>query len=68
MEQICDYAMRLMSKKVMFRGQVDEELDQKVRAVVVLRRLSLSEITQQALEEWLRQPENQEIIEKHNLR
>lgn len=64
---MCDYASWLMGKKVMFRGQVDEELDQKVRAVVVLRRLSLAEITQQALEEWLKRPENQEIIQKHNL-
>lgn len=51
----------------MFRGQVSLDLDHLVRAVVALRRLSLADITEQALEDWLKRPENQEVIKKHNL-
>lgn len=56
-----------MDKKAMFRGQIDVDLDRKVRAIVVLRRSSLGEAAQEALEEWIKRPENQEIIQKHNL-
>lgn len=56
-----------MTKKAMFRGQINEELDRLVRTVVAIRRLSLAELTEQALEDWLDRPENQEIIEKHKL-
>ena len=51
----------------MFRGQVNEELDRLVRTVIAIRRLSLAELTEQALEDWLKRPENQEIIDKHRL-
>lgn len=51
----------------MFRGQIDVDLDRKVRAIVVLKRSSLGEAAQEALEEWIKRPENQEIIQKHNL-
>lgn len=67
MEQICDYAMRLMKNKAMFRGQIDEKLDQMVRAIVVLKRSTLADAAQEALEEWVKRPENQKIVEKYNL-
>ncbi len=51
----------------MFRGQVTTDLDHLVRAVVALRRLSLADITEEALGDWLKRPENQEVIKRHNL-
>ncbi len=56
-----------MVKKATFRGQVNVDLDHLVRAVVALRRLSLADITEEALQDWLKRPENQEIIDKHKL-
>ncbi|MEY3299871.1 MAG: hypothetical protein RLZZ597_3131 [Cyanobacteriota bacterium] len=38
-----------------------------VRALVALKDTSISELFNEALELWLTQPEQQRLIEKHNL-
>lgn len=38
-----------------------------VRALVALKDTSISELFNEALELWLAQPEQQRLIEKHNL-
>lgn len=57
-----------MSKKAMFRGQIDEDLDRIVRLLAGLKRQSLSDVLTEALNNWVELPQNQEYVEKHNLR
>lgn len=66
LNSICD--MWLMVKKVMFRGKVDEELDRLARLIGGIKRQNLSDVLQEALENWVNLSENQQIIERHNLR
>ncbi|NJL22995.1 MAG: hypothetical protein HC895_22700 [Leptolyngbyaceae cyanobacterium SM1_3_5] len=60
-----------MADKKEFRGYVPAELNKLIRAVTALkngdRDWSLSDVLTEALQEWLEKPENQALIEKHNL-
>lgn len=61
----------LMAKKKEFRVYVTQDLDRVVRALAAIkngdRDWSLSDVAQQALENWVQLPENQELIERHSL-
>ena len=63
--------MGLMAAKKEFRGYIPPELNKLIRAVTALkngeRDWSLSDVLTEALEDWIRKPENQALIEKHNL-
>ena len=60
-----------MADKKEFRGYVPSELNKLIRAVTALkngdRDWSLSDVLTEALQEWLEKPENQALIDKHNL-
>jgi len=60
-----------MADKKEFRGYVPAELNKLIRAVTALkngdRDWSLSDVLTEALQEWLEKPENQALIDKHNL-
>jgi len=58
-------------KKKEFRGYITQDLDRLVRALAALRNgdrdWSISDVLQDALETWVKLPENQELVKKHNL-
>ncbi|ERN42440.1 hypothetical protein KR51_00007470 [Rubidibacter lacunae KORDI 51-2] len=54
-------------RKPEFRAFTDEELATLVKTLAALRNTSISELFNEALELWLSQPEQQKLIEKHNL-
>lgn len=62
-------------KPIQFRAQVPPEVDVLVRAIAPLKNpadndgkeWSISDIATEALMEWLRKPENRQLIEDHNL-
>jgi hypothetical protein len=58
-------------KSVQFRAQVRPDVDFLVRAIIPLKNAgkdwSVSDIANEALTEWLQKPENQELVESHNL-
>ena len=60
-----------MAAKKEFRGYIPPELNKLIRAVTALkngeRDWSLSDVLTEALEDWLQKPENQALIERHNL-
>ena len=60
-----------MVKKKEFRGYITQDLDRLVRALAALRNgdrdWSISDVLQDALETWVKLPENQELVKKHNL-
>lgn len=60
-----------MADKKEFRGYVPSELNKLIRAVAAIkngdRDWSLSDVLTEALQDWLNKPENQELIERHNL-
>lgn len=60
-----------MAKKKEFRGYITQDLDKLVRALAAIkngdRDWSISDVLQDALENWVNLPENQELIQKHNL-
>lgn len=58
----------MSGKKKELRGYVPPELEKTFRAVVVLRDTNLSDSLTEAVEDWLKKPENQKVIKKHNLK
>lgn len=56
-----------MSEKSMFRAQVPPETARLVRLVAELKKITLSQILTEALDEWLKRPDVAETVEKHNL-
>jgi hypothetical protein len=60
-----------VAKKKEFRGYVTQDLDKLVRALAAIkngdRDWSISDVLQDALEDWVKLPENQALIKKHNL-
>lgn len=60
-----------MVKKKEFRGYIPQDLDRLVRALAAIkngdRDWSISDVLQDALENWVQLPDNQTLIEKHNL-
>jgi hypothetical protein len=56
-----------MSDKKELRGYVSAETNRLFRAVVALKDTNLSDALAEAVEDWLNKPENQEIINRHNL-
>lgn len=58
-------------KPVQFRAQLPQDIDFLIRAIVPFKNAgkdwTISDIAQEALIEWLRKPENRELIERHNI-
>ncbi|MCG5060756.1 MAG: hypothetical protein KA714_22965 [Limnoraphis sp. WC205] len=54
-------------RKPEFRVFTDEDVAILVKTLAALRNTSISELFNEALELWLSQPEQQKLIEKHNL-
>jgi hypothetical protein len=58
-------------KVVQFRAQVPQDIDFLIRAIAPLKNAgkdwTLSDVVVEALTEWLRKPENRELVEAHNL-
>ena len=61
----------MKTKSVQFRAQLPQDIDFLVRAIAPFkdagRDWTLSDIVVEALTEWLRKPENRELIEVHNI-
>lgn len=59
------------AKVVQFRAQVPQDIDFLIRAIAPLKNAgkdwTLSDVVVEALAEWLRKPENLELVEAHNL-
>lgn len=59
------------SKPLQFRAQVPRDVDFLIRAITPLKNSgkdwSLSDVTTEALQDWLRKPENRRLIRTHNL-
>ncbi len=70
---LVDDAMPAMAdeKTVQFRAQVPVSVDFLVRALVPLKNSgkdwAIGDIATEALTEWLRKPENRELVENHSL-
>lgn len=60
-----------MVKKKEFRGYITQDLDKLVRALAAIkngdRDWSISDVLQDALENWVNLPDKQELIKKHSL-
>lgn len=54
-------------KRPELRIYLDTDIERQVRIVAAIRDLSISSAVTEALEDWLRTPENQRIIERHRL-
>ena len=58
------------AKVVQFRAQVPQDIDFLIRAIAPLKNAgkdwTLSDVVVEALAEWLRKPENRELVEAHN--
>ncbi len=54
-------------RKPEVRVFLDEDQSTLVKALAALKKTSASELFNQALDLWLAQPEQQQLIEKHNL-
>jgi hypothetical protein len=54
-------------KRPELRIYLDSDLDKLVKTIATIREESISAVVVEALELWLQQPKQQEIIEKHNL-
>ncbi len=54
-------------RKPEFRVFADEDQAALVKTLAALKDTSISELFNEALEFWLAQPEQQRLIEKHNL-
>lgn len=54
-------------RKPEFRVFTDEEVATLVKTLAALKNISISELFNEALELWLSQPEQQTLIERHNL-
>jgi hypothetical protein len=56
-----------MVEKKELRGYVPNDINRLFRAVVALKDTNLSDALTEAVEDWLKKPENQALIKKHNL-
>lgn len=54
-------------RKPEFRVFTDEDVATLVKTLAALKNMSISELFNEALELWLSQPEQQTLIERHNL-
>lgn len=54
-------------RKPEFRVFTDEDVATLVKTLAALKNMSISELFNEALELWLSQPEQQKLIERHNL-
>jgi hypothetical protein len=54
-------------KRPELRIYLDSDLDKLVKTIATIREESISAVVAEALELWLQQPTQQEIIEKHRL-
>lgn len=54
-------------RKPEFRVFTDEDVATLVKTLAALKNMSISELFNEALELWLSQPEQEQLIEKHNL-
>jgi predicted transcriptional regulator len=54
-------------KRPELRIYLDSDLDRLVKTIATIREESISAVAAEALELWLLQPRQQEIIEKHRL-
>ena len=54
-------------KKPELRVYVEPDLDKLIRLLAALHEKTLSDVVSDALERWVDLPENQALIEKHNL-
>nr|WP_290228362.1 hypothetical protein [Trichocoleus desertorum] len=54
-------------KRPKLRIYLDSNLDKLVNAIATIRDESISAVVAEALELWLQQPQQQEIVEKHRL-
>ena len=54
-------------RKPEFRVFTDEEVATLVKTLAALNNMSISELFNEALDLWLSQPEQQTLIERHNL-
>ena len=63
----CQDSMMAAKKKPELRVYVESDLDKLIRLLAALHEKTLSDVVSDALERWVDLPENQELIEKHNL-
>jgi hypothetical protein len=54
-------------KRPELRIYLDSDLDKLVKTIATIREESISAVVAEALELWLQQPQQREIIEKHRL-
>jgi hypothetical protein len=58
-------------KTIQFRAQIPLDLDFLIRAIAPFKNAgrdwTLSDIVVEALTEWLRKPENRELVDQHQL-
>lgn len=65
---VCGDVRRVSAKKrPELRIYLDSDLDKLVKTIATIREESISAVVAEALELWLQQPQQQEIIEKHRL-
>lgn len=55
------------SRRPEVRAYVEEDLDRLIKTIASLKGISISELLNQAIEIYLQQEEQQELIEKHRL-
>ena len=63
----CQNSKMAAKKKPELRVYVEPDLDKLIRLLAALHEKTLSDVVSDALERWVDLPENQELIEKHNL-
>ena len=54
-------------KKPELRVYLEPDLDKLIRLLAALHDRTLSNVVTDALERWVQLPENQQLVEKHNL-
>jgi hypothetical protein len=54
-------------RKPEFRVFTNEDVATLVKTLAALKNMSISELFNEALELWLSQPEQQKLIDRHNL-
>ncbi len=58
-------------KPLQFRAQVPRDVDFLIRAITPLKNSgqdwSISDVTTEALRDWLQKPENKRLVDDHNL-
>lgn len=62
--------VNVKTSKEMIRGYVSPDLKRLVKAVVgvrIDRDLTVSDVLEEAIADWLQRPENVALIEKHHL-